>query len=264
MDLGLANGIYSNKLEGNATGLYDSIRTGLHNGIYNDLTLYNKIIKNGLICNYDAGFYQSYPKNGTTIYDLTTNNLNATLTNNPTYSEINRGVLNFNGSNTYLKPPNNNLFAFNSFTLSSWIKTNTQNTNRYIIDCSQNGTTAAGYSFRITTSNVIRYWAYSAAVSDFVDGITTINSNTWYLITCTFNANTLNQKIFINGKFESNKIITFLGYLPSTPSFLQIGGSQILGGYFSGQMTQHLFYNRELSDAEVLINYLATKSRFNL
>lgn len=265
MDNGLYNGLYTNTPNGVHNGIYTGTNNGVFNGVFNENTTYNKIIKNGLVLNYDAGFSQSYPKNGNTIYDLTTNNLNGTLTNSPIYKDFNKGVLQFNGTNSYIKPPNNSLLSFNSFTLSSWINTSIQNTNQFIIDTISNASLGNGYSFRITSANLIRFWAYYAGGSppnvDYIESKTTIKSNQWYNVAVTFNNTTYRQSIYINGVLETTNIISF-GYSPSTVSFLQIGGSQLLGFYFNGYMTQHLFYNRDLASNEILQNYQATKLRF--
>lgn len=260
MDLGISQGIYTNTPNGVVNGIYTSTNTGINNGIYNENTLYNKIIKNGLVLNYNVGFYQSYPKNGTTIFDLTTNNLNGTLTNSPIFKQLNRGILQYNGINTYIKLPNNPLLSFTDFTLSSWINTSTLNTNQFITDTSTDAGNGNGYSYRITSTNKIRFWAYSA--SYLLDSINTISSNIWYNITVSYNNITRLQTIYINGIYDNSGLQ--IGFAASNVANLWIGGSNIFGLNFNGFMAQHLFYNRTLSASEILQNFLATKSIFNL
>ena len=48
------------------------------------------IVQDGLVLNLDAGVNKSYPRNGTTWYDLS-NNGNGTLTNGPTFDRGNGG-----------------------------------------------------------------------------------------------------------------------------------------------------------------------------
>ena len=52
-----------------------------------------KIITNGLVLSLDAANNKSYPRSGTTWSDLSGNNNTGTLTNGPTFSDSNGGVI---------------------------------------------------------------------------------------------------------------------------------------------------------------------------
>ena len=56
---------------------------------------------NNCILYLDASNPKSYPGAGTTWYDLSGNNLNATLTNGPIWGGNNQGVINYDGTNDY-------------------------------------------------------------------------------------------------------------------------------------------------------------------
>lgn len=60
------------------------------------------IVKNGLIFNLDAADRNSYPGSGTTWSDISGNGNNGTLTNGPTFSSDNGGVIVLDGSNDYI------------------------------------------------------------------------------------------------------------------------------------------------------------------
>ena len=61
---------------------------------------YSPTITNGLVLNLDAGFTPSYPRNGTTWYDISVSGPNnVTLSNGPTYNGV--GYLTFDGSDDY-------------------------------------------------------------------------------------------------------------------------------------------------------------------
>ena len=63
---------------------------------------YPPAITNGLVLNLDAGFTVSYPKNGTTWYDISSSGPNnVTLTNGPSYNTEGYGNLSFDGSDDY-------------------------------------------------------------------------------------------------------------------------------------------------------------------
>ena len=72
---------------------------------------YEGIVTDGLIMNLDAGFTPSYPKNGTTWYDLGGAN-NGTLTNGPTFSSSNGGLFELDGTNDEITLSNNTNSVF--------------------------------------------------------------------------------------------------------------------------------------------------------
>ena len=75
---------------------------------------YEGIVTDGLIFNLDAGFTPSYPKNGTTWYDLGGTN-NGTLTNGPTFNSDNGGSIVFDGVDDYVNCGNQNTLNNMSF-----------------------------------------------------------------------------------------------------------------------------------------------------
>jgi hypothetical protein len=59
---------------------------------------YQQTITNGLILHLDAKFVPSYPRNGTTWYDISSGGTNGTLVNGPTYNS--NGSIVFDGTVT--------------------------------------------------------------------------------------------------------------------------------------------------------------------
>jgi len=62
---------------------------------------YEGIVTDGLVLNLDAGFTPSYPKNGTTWYDVSGESNNGVLINGPTFDSGNGGSIVFDGTNDY-------------------------------------------------------------------------------------------------------------------------------------------------------------------
>ena len=60
------------------------------------------IVQDGLVLNLDAGNTASYPGSGTTWFDLTSNNNDGTLINNPTFDSTNGGSIVFDGIDDYV------------------------------------------------------------------------------------------------------------------------------------------------------------------
>jgi hypothetical protein len=86
---------------------------------------YEGIVTDGLILNVDAGFTPSYPKNGTTWYDVGGTN-NGTLTNGPTFNSDNGGSIIFDGVDDYAtttKVPNLTIESMEgNITYEYWVK----------------------------------------------------------------------------------------------------------------------------------------------
>ena len=64
------------------------------------------IITQNLVLCLDAANSKSYPGSGTTWYNLIPGGVNGTLTNGPTYSSANGGVIALDGVNDYISLTN--------------------------------------------------------------------------------------------------------------------------------------------------------------
>jgi len=218
------------------------------------------VVNSGLVLCLDAANNKSYPGSGTTWTDLSPNQNNGILTNGPTFNTGSGGNIVCDGIDDYVKPPSSSTLQLTDFTLSSWVKTTIANTNQFIIDCSSNAALGFGYSYRITSSNTIRFWAYSAQY--YLDSISTLSTNTWYNIVVTYDNSTLTQKIYINNVLDNSSTAGY--FITSTPSYLQIGAAQLFGMYLKGNISSIQIHNRTLSASEITQNYNAIKGRFGL
>lgn len=90
------------------------------------IAYYGNIVTQGLVLDLDAAIQGSYPKTGSTWFDISNNGNNGTLTNGPTYSPDNFGSIVFDGVNDYvnlLTPPSfNNAVTFNVFVMKTQSK----------------------------------------------------------------------------------------------------------------------------------------------
>ena len=59
----------------------------------------NDIVREGLVFWIDSGQHKSFTGSGTTVYDMSGQNNNGTLTNSPTFAD---GVFDFDGTNDYI------------------------------------------------------------------------------------------------------------------------------------------------------------------
>jgi hypothetical protein len=218
------------------------------------------IVTNGLVLSLDAADKNSYPGSGTTWVDISRNEHNGTLTSNPTFNSGSGGSINFDGQNSYVVTPNfYNLSTTNQITATIWCKSNTSTWNDY------------GFLLSKRDQFIIHPGMSSKQVEFYVN--TTIAG--WQSVSftpsaeiTTFNSYTLNYtsgvlKIYFNGALiTTNNSVG--ATLSSSTSQLYIGRDSTLSRYFNGAVSSVYVYNRALSDAEVLNNYNAQKSRFGL
>jgi hypothetical protein len=220
---------------------------------------YEGIVTDGLVLNLDAGFTPSYPKNGTTWYDISLSGNNGTLTNGPTFNSDNGGSIVFDGADDYVSISEN--INPSNITLEFFYKALISSSYEYLIsnarDCCG---TYNGYELRINRrSPEFQIWN---SVNSRVIGTSTL-INQIYHISATYDGSQL--KIYQNGVLTGTSNST-LG-IGSPPSYnLAVGGM----GYRPAQynLTGNIYvgrvYNRALSADEVLQNYNAQKGRFGL
>ena len=214
------------------------------------------IIQDGLVLALDAADRNSYPGSGTTWRDLSGNNNNGTLINGPTFSSANGGNIVFDGVDDYSTVPSSPSWAIG-----------TNGTLEIIIYRAASVTT--NHRLWCVTNNSTNLDAYIDAATGGIymhGGIIGTNSQTplnQYLhVTAVYNAGIVS--IYYNGVPQS-LTGTNTGYNITGTGTLFI--AQFSGGgnfYFNGRIPSFKIYNRALSASQVLQNYNALKSRFNL
>ena len=222
-------------------------------------------VTDGLVLSLDAANKKSYPGSGTAWNDLSGNAINGTLTNGPVFSSDNVGIIDFDGSNDYIQLQSNGTGTFNNqiFSLGMWFKVDSLASYNVLFSYDYTAHSAPHYAthLRLETSGAIRFhWNNGSANRSMFTGAGVIVADTWYNIYITFKSG--KQQLFINGTVIHSTT------LPDTITFYNqevwIGRSNFSSGYTNGKITLFNYYNRELSAAEVVQNYNATKSRFGL
>jgi len=228
---------------------------------------YEGIVTDGLVLNVDAGFTPSYPKNGTTWYDVGGTN-NGTLTNGPTFDTGNGGSIAFDGVDDYAQ---SGIIELQTLTLCAWFKPTGPPSNN----------DGAGGTIIVNSpqllNNAVQYGISYSWLSQRV--IFSLQSNTEFLATAdnsvlrnqinhivaTYDGT--NRKIYINGQNIASDVRTNTILYPTSGNRnVQIGRS----GYrnytriINGNLYSAIIYNRALSADEVLQNYNAQKGRFGL
>jgi len=219
----------------------------------------NTIVQNGLVLNLDAGNPYSYAGAGTTWYDVSVTGNNSTLSNGPTYNTDVGGNIVFDGVDDYVDVTIPNLTT--TVTLDFWVKYTNLTSNMIFGFLSYD---IYGYSGALgfNTANSDVYGLNSTQVTNL--GI--IGNWKHIVFVMRSDVSYTNNKIYVNGVVQT--LSQVLGS-ESGKSF-NSGNARISGwrndsGYkLPGSIGSFKAYNRELSAAEVLQNYNATKGRFGL
>lgn len=224
------------------------------------------LVQSNLVLDLDAADKNSYPGSGTAWRDLSGNGYNGTLTNGPTFSSINGGVIVFDGVDDYVNGGNLGSF-YSQGTISYWMYSTAVENYRNPFSTNYNGvnvgirfeqyTTASPYGgFSVVIGNDAgTYAGYSYSPND----ILTVNS--WYNVVLIWNTVTNNAIGYLNGNLKFNTSHT---YWATTLPAIAIGNGFSSARYFKGNISSVGIYNRALTAAEVLQNYNVTKTRFGL
>ena len=224
-----------------------------------------QIVTDSLMLCLDAANIKSYPRTGTTWFDLTTNNNNGTLVNGPTFNNANQGSIVFDGADDTA-----------SFTASTY-----NITNRFTIEvvCKPTATQQTGmFNFlgSVGDRGIMCHWPWSDGTLYF--DINDINGNfyRWYK-TGTSIVNNINMfHIYLNTSGvqevrQNGVLLTPSGVTGAIAYNVSLGVSNTIGSFYSnggypwpGNMYIFKVYNRTLTESEMLQNYNAVKGRFGL
>lgn len=203
---------------------------------------YESIVTNGLIMNLDAGFTSSYPRNGTTWYDIATSN-NGTLQNGPTFSSTNGGSIVFDGSNDRVDC---GTFSVSYLTVSTWVYRTSSATHQGICR-KENGWAVSQYNGTLQVAPGTSWTFYNTGY--------VIPLDTWVNITYTYNGSggVGSQIVYINGVsiFSSS---AGSGAISSNTNQVAVGYDDN-NWFWGGRIANTLIYNRALTSSEVLNNF---------
>jgi hypothetical protein len=217
---------------------------------------FGKIVTDGLVLALDAADKNSYPGSGTTLYDVSGNGNHGTLYNGVGFSNANGGVLTFDGVDDYVQSLTPNLSATNYTVIGAARYSNaTPNTRGRMIN---GGSTPSNWLLGHWENSVASYYADGWVTSAGAGG----SDTNWRIYTGTGDISGDSYNFYINNILNTG---------PSSggvagPVGISIGAQTYSGvsEYSTGHFSFVLVYNRVLTPAEILQNYNAKKSRFNL
>jgi hypothetical protein len=223
---------------------------------------YEGIVTSELSLNLDAGYTPSYPKSGTTWYDIGPSGNNGNLINGPTYSSSNGGSIVFDGVNDYVQV-NNTTTA--SFTIACWISStatgsgspgNPAYLGSGIIWSDVSG---SGNDFVLAMTGKVPAW-FTGNPDSNINDTSPINTGAWFYLTATKNGVSGIKSLHVNGALKTSGSCN-ANVLNANPK-INIGANTLDARYFNGNISSVQIYNRALSPTEVLQNYQALFPRF--
>jgi hypothetical protein len=214
------------------------------------------LVQNGLVLALDAADKNSYVGSGTSWSDLSGNANTGTLTNGPTFSGGNGGVIVFDVTNDYINIPNNSSFnVTDNISVEMWVRIETTQANNlgFLIKY------ANGYLFYVINGK-FRFDSRNGDGTYYTTiGTTNIQDGVWkYLVG---QKSGLSYKVYVNGVLEGSTTANSVGNIASNVD-LRLGTDD--GTYLNGRIGTFKIYNRVLSAAEILQNYNVQKTRFGL
>ena len=212
------------------------------------------IVTDGLVFAVDAANYESYLGSGTTWSDLVGSN-DGTLTNGPTFDSGNGGSIVFDGVNDYVSL---SVPTSGDTTYCAWFKTNGSNANTRIIHANTSGQR----NFSLGTPSTSGYVGGYDGTNQPATTLTFDDGNWHYAIVV---MKTNDYKVYVDGQNQSlTWVLGTTGNWNNNTTNVEYIGTRIGGSFLNANLAQVKIYNRALSSTEVLQNYNALKSRFNL
>jgi hypothetical protein len=225
------------------------------------------IVRDGLVLYLDAGSPNSYPliNSSTTWRDISGNANNGTLTNGPTYSPDNGGIIQFDGVNDYaILPSSISNTITTSFTMMCFLYIETTTTFGVILGYNNAGSLGQNFALQVRSfSNVsptaITLTMYTNVVNVF-GASTNVNFLEWHHVAATYDG--VNTKMYLDGVLSSQTNTT--GSFSPSPQNLYVGSDFIRARYSKNKFGPTQIYNRALSQQEIQQNFNATRARFGI
>ena len=231
---------------------------------YNALSARYSPVTNNLVAYYNPDLTSSYPGTGTTLFDISGNGLNGTMSN-ITYTDP---YFAYNGTSSQVNILDNALLepGAGDWTMEVWVNQTVNTGSQVILGKFDPGGGANDVSYAIRVSG-------GAVRADFGNGTTAINTSNYTLTTGTWvqlvyvftNVANNNVITYVNGAQQATTTHSFTSIL-NTPSNLYLGSYN--GGeypqYYNGRIGITRLYNAALTASQVLQNYNANRSTYGI
>lgn len=222
-------------------------------------------VTSGLVLWYDPSDSASYPGSGNTVYDLSGNELDGTMTSVSWTSPY--FLFNWPTTNAYITIADNSLLepGAGSFSIELWFSPGAQDGSQYIL--SKWGTptnTFATLSYAVTRSFgtvAWPYWGSNGSVEQNTQ--VAMSADLWYQMVFILSRSPANLYTYVNGSLARTNSLS-LGSINDIATPLYLGSLTGSSGFFAGRIGIVRLYNRALSGAEITTNWNTNRSLYGL
>lgn len=222
----------------------------------------SNVITSGISFYFDPAITSSYAGSGTSIYDLSGNANNGTLTNGVGYNSSNSGILTFDGVDDVVAVTKNSGVPTGNYTILTFIYVRSlpASNGDSILDCGSGTTYPMRFLVMPTGNFKIQHIAAFAGAG--LTSSTVLSLNTWYCVAAVNSSNT--GTLYLNGVSDGTGTLT-QGY--DTFNFAigwkPVGNASSVTP-FDGYIGATLVYNRALNSTEISDTFNIFKSRYGL
>jgi len=227
----------------------------------------NIVRDSSLVLDLDASDQNSYISGSVTWKDLSQNNLTSSFVfySNVSYQNGYFTALNSGGYMNNIQGISGSAFPQNSGSVSLWINS-PQYSQPGIPPIFDDYSNSRNHFFiRYGSSSQLQIAAQDNINLAFYEAIFTENTlqvNTWYNIVFTYVTGTSSSfKYYLNGTLKGTNTFYSSSWRPSEQ---YVGYGNCVNNIATGSYGPLRIYNRDLSNAEIIQNYNAQKSRFGL
>jgi hypothetical protein len=199
------------------------------------------------------------------LADRSGNTNHGELVNGPIYNSLNKGSIRFDGINNYINCGNILNYTSGDFSFNYWIFVTSLTTNQAgqgPVIIFKGGFYVNGYYDQIGQNGLL-FFSTNTSGSNVTTSTAagTISAGNTYNICYTRSGSSI--RIYVNGVDATNVAGTHINPVSSSDNFLiaSYGGSYI---YSNVRIYSMSSYNRKLSATEVLQNFNATRTRYNI
>lgn len=226
-----------------------------------------KIITSSLVLHLDASNSTSYPGSGSSWFDISGNNNNATMFGNTVYSPANEGIMVFDGSGDYLEIADSISMELTSNQMSIEVWVNFSQLKGYQAILSKPGASDGnGWVLYTETNNVLHFLAGNAGTWTIVlsSGVVPV-TNTWYHIVVTRNSSNV-WTYYLNNVSRATTTNSFsipdLATPTSIARYINFPGAN-LNQTLSGRIGEiRIYKGYALTASDVNNNFNAEKSKY--
>jgi len=233
---------------------------------YNALNNIYSPVTNNLVAYYNPELTTSYPGTGTTLFDISGNGLNGTMSN-LTFTDP---YLTYNGTNATTSVADSTLLepGTGDFTVEAWVYYSAITGSSRVVAGKTDGGNSADWSYGIRTqSNGSTYLEVGNGTTSITSPTYTVSTGQWYQIVGVWtNVASNSIELYVNGVSQGSNSHSFASVKNSIRPlyFGSFDGGATFGQWFNGRMGIVRYYSTALTAAQVLQNYNANRGIYGL